>query len=502
MPALLAALAFLFFAAIASGAGAQGPPEHSPAEAFARAHRSVTADADAQAAFDDGLTLLYAFNPEEARRSFERALRVEPQLAIGWWGVAMSYGVNINTEYDAAQQRRGRDAIAKATALAARATPADRGLIEAASKRFTFVAPGDGDRSARAYRDAMSVVAAAYPGDDDVQALAAEAEMDAHPWSYFTADGKATPGTNDTIARVQTILGRNPGHLGANHFLIHLLEEAPHPEAALPSARRLAAMSFEPAAEHLAHMPAHAFMRAGDYHAAGEANARAVGLYQTYLAGNPAGHADYLGHDCRFGIDAFMMSGEAGRAHALAASCGRSTTLTVSIVDVRFRRWSALAQDGELGDFSGGMLLVHDGRLALAATHAKNVRKAADSSASILGDLIDAAIARANGRSDAEIAALTDAVRVQDSSGYAEPPAFWYPVRESLGAAYYRAARYENAERVFRADLARNAENPRSLYGLAETLEREGRTADAQLVHDQFVQAWRYADVALDTNEL
>jgi tetratricopeptide (TPR) repeat protein len=502
VPALLAALAFLFFAAATSEAGAQGPPEHSPPEAFARAHRSVTPDADAQAAFDDGLTLLYAFDPEEARRSFERAVRDEPLLGVGWWGVAMSYGVNINTAFDAAQQRRGRDAIVKATALAARAAPADRGLIEAASKRFAFVAPGDADRSARSYRDAMNAVATAFPGDDDVQALAAEAEMDAHSWSYFTADGKATPGTNDTIARVQTVLARDPEHLGANHFLIHLLEESPHPEGALASARRLAAMSFEPAAEHLAHMPAHTFMRVGDYHAAGQANARAVALYQTYLAGNPAGHGDYLGHDCRFGIDAFMMSGEAARAHPHAATCARSTSLTIPIVDTRFRRWSALAQDGDLGDFTGGMLLVHDGRLALAATHAKNVRKAADSTASILADILDAALARANGRQEAEIAALTDAVRVQDGFGYSEPPAFWYPVRESLAAAYYRAARYDDAERVFRADLARNAENPRSLYGLAQTLEREGRTADAQFVRDRFMQAWKFADVTLDINEL
>ncbi|MBD5657711.1 MAG: hypothetical protein IAI50_21425, partial [Candidatus Eremiobacteraeota bacterium] len=321
MPGLLAAFAFLFSIVIPIAPTTVSPVADAP---FARAHRTVTNDVDAQAAFDDGLTLLYAFDPEEARRSFERAARVQPQLAIAWWGIAMSYGVNINTDYDAAKQRRGRDAIVRAAALAARATPTERGLIEAASKRFALTGSGDADRSARAYRDAMERLAVAFPADDDVLTLAAEAEMDVHSWSYFTADGQATPGTNDTIARLETVLARDPAHLGANHFLIHVFEESAHPEAALAAAKRLAALSFEPAAEHLAHMPAHTFMRVGDYHDAGEANARAVALYERFLAADPAGHTEYLSHDCRFGVDACMMSGEYARAREIAATCARS----------------------------------------------------------------------------------------------------------------------------------------------------------------------------------
>jgi len=483
---------------------AQASPSAAPdaAPAFARAHRAVTADAVAQGAFDDGLTLLYAFDPEEARRSFERALHDEPNLAAAWWGVAMSYGVNINTNYSPDQQRRGHEAILKAATLAAAASPADAALIAAATKRFAYSGANDADRSARAYRDAMKVAAAAFPDDDDVQVLAAEAEMDVHAWSYFTPDGKPTAGTTDIIARLQTVLARDPEHIGANHYLIHALEESPHPEDAVAPARRLAEMSFEPAAEHLAHMPAHAFMRVGDYHEAGEANARALALYETFLAGSPAGHADYLGHDCRFGIDAFMMSGEYARARAIAQTCARGGPGMKGVVDLRFRNWAALASDADLSDFLGGMLLAHDGRLALAQNHAKAVRKGGQVSAPIEADLIEAAIARAKGSSEAEIAALKDAVRVEDSFGYSEPPAFWYPVRETLGAAYLRAGRLDDAEAAFRADLTRDPENPRALFGLAETLTRAGRAADASTVRDRYRRAWRWADTPLDAAEL
>jgi tetratricopeptide (TPR) repeat protein len=414
----------------------------------------------------------------------------------------MSYGVNINTNYDAAKQRLGHDAIEKALALETYAAPADRALIDAASKRFAFTGSSDGNRSARAYRDAMTAAAAAYPADDDVLTLAAESEMDVHAWSYFTPDGKPTPGTEATIARLATVLARDPAHIGANHLLIHIFEESPHPENALAAAKRLSLLSFEPAAEHLAHMPAHTFMRVGDYHAAGDSNARAIALYLTFLAGTPAGHTDYFGHDCRFGVDAFMMSGEYERARTLATTCARGSAGMVATVDLRFRKWDALDRDRELGDFTGGMLLVHNGRLSLAAQRAQATRKSADDSAPIAEDVLDAALARARGRSDSEIAALKDAVRIQDGFGYSEPPAFWYPVRESLGAAYFRAGRYGDAERAFRADLARNAENPRSLFGLSETLAREGRAVDASATRERFDRAWAFADTVLDMQDL
>jgi tetratricopeptide (TPR) repeat protein len=496
----LSAVPFLFLSLVAT-ASAQSPEPQPPA--FERAHRGVSSTVPAAAtAFDEGLTLLYAFNPEEARVAFARAAAADPSFALAWWGVAMSHGPNINTSYDPVSQHAGAAAILRAQALESRAAAVERALIDAAAKRFAFQRAGDGDRSARAYRDAMSAAADAFPLDDDVQTLAAEAEMDVHPWSYFNADGTPTPGTPGLIARLQTVLGRDPDQIGANHLLIHAFEESQHPEEALPAARRLAAMHFEPAAEHLIHMPAHVFMRVGEYHEAGVANARAIDAYRTYQAGTPAGHADYYGHDCIFGVDAFMMSGEYGSSRALAALCRQSASGQTAIVDWRFRRWDALLADGTGNEFLAGMLAAHVGHVPSAQLHLKVIAKGSDTTATIEGGLLEGAIARAQGNSAAEIAALRRAVAAQDTFGYSEPPQFFMPVREALGGALLRAGRDADAESTFRADLDRNRENPRSLLGLAEALERQGRTEDAGAVRARFERAWAHADTDLQLKDL
>lgn len=508
MRRLLAVLGFLFMLAssrsdIAAGSITCTPRATVSVDGFERAHRCVTTGSfSAQAAFDDGLTLLYGFNPEDARRAFERATHEDPGLAIAWWGVATSYAANINTSYDPADQRRGRDAIARAALHRTEASPTERALIDAATKRFAYVDAKDETRSARVYRDAMFAAAKAIPEDDDVRALAAEAEMDVHPWSYFTPDGKPTPGTDDLIAHLRAVLERNPEHIGAEHFAIHAFEESSQPEAALDAARRLSARHFEPAAEHLTHMPAHTFMRVGAYHDAGEANARAVAAYLKYYAGTPAGHNDYFGHDCAFGVDAFLMAGESARARTLAAACKRNGARFAATIDLRSKDWRALATDAEASDFAGGMLLAHDKRMALAQAHLRALHASSDSLSSIEAALLEARIARENGTSDAEIAALERAVKIQDGFGYAEPPTFFYPVRETLGAAYARAHRPVEAERVFREDLARNRENPRALFGLSETLVRAGRADEARPLRTRFERAWRQADTELDLNEL
>jgi tetratricopeptide (TPR) repeat protein len=498
----------LFALLLASPAAAQTSspsplPSASAQPEPVRAHRAVhTSSAEAQAAFDDGLTLLYAFNPEEARRSFERATSADPTLAIAWWGIAMSHGVNINTSFDAAEQQRGHEAIAHAQSLESAATPADRALIDAAAIRFKYVGAKDDDASARAYRDAMNAAATAFPLDDDVLTLAAEAEMDDHPWDYFSKAGVPTAGTAEIIARLETVLARSPHHIGANHYYIHAVEESPHPERALASADYLASIPLEPAAEHLMHMPAHTYMRVGEYHEAGAANVRALAAYRVYLAGNPAGHADYFGHDCVFGVEAFLMSDEIAAARDVARTCMRHGATMLQVVDLRFHRWDVLEKDDNLNNFALGMLAVARGHLPNARTQLKSVASGTDGNSKIEVDLLTASIARAEGRSADEIAALERAVPIEDDNWYSEPPRFWFPVRESLGGAYFRAGRYGEAEATFRADLVNDPSNPRSLFGLAQTLEKEGRDGDAADVDKKFDLAARHADAPFDMGDL
>jgi Tfp pilus assembly protein PilF len=483
-------VALVFFLGIGA-AGAQTPP--------ATAHLAVsTAKPAAQQAFDQGLTLLYAFNPEEARRRFERAAVLDPALAMAYWGIAMSWGVNINSGFEPSNQRLGREAAHRATASAQDATPLERGLIDAAVKRFAYDRKADAASSARAYRDAMDALARRFPDNDDLQALAVEATLDVSPWGYWDG-GQPVAGIAAAIARLETVLKRDPEHIAANHFLIHALEESPHPERALSAAERLNAMPLEPAAEHLAHMPAHIFMQLGDYHAAGNANARALDLFDAYLGGEHAdGHENYRPHDCTFAVDAYMMSGESAAALRSARRCSARLAAEVSM---RFRRWTELGGVSDL-PFAHGMAAIVAGHIAQAEADARNLDAAKSDIASIAALLVRAKIAAARGDRDGEIAALRRAVANQDLEGYGEPPEFFFPVRESLGGALLRAGRPADAERIFRDDLDKNKANPRSLYGLAESLRRQGRTAEADAAQQSFAAAWRYADATLAINDL
>ena len=498
---LLVAFALLFVISIEAAAQSQTP---GPAS-FLRAHHLVSTEiADAQVAFDDGLTLLYAYNPEAARVAFEKAAAADPHLAIAWWGVAMSYGPNINTDFDTANAKRGHDAIERATKLQAGASPVEVALIDAADKRFAHFGPSDGDASAKIYRNAMNATAMQFPDDDDVQALTAEAGMDMRPWAYFKDDGTPQAGTQDIISRLQLVLARDPAHIGAEHFLIHAVEESKHPELALDAARRLAAGNFEPGAEHLIHMPAHTFERVGLYHEAGVANARAVDALLAYLAHQPgANHGAYLGHDCLFGVDAFMMSGEYERGHALAQTCEQNDggKGLIRIVDYRFRRWNALSADGT-GAFVTSMFELHDHKTSDPLKQSKQLASQDSRTAQIAAALITAGLAREHNDSAAEITALTHAVSLQDSAGYSEPPAFYFSAREALGSAQLRASRARDAAATFRADLEKYPGNARSLFGLATALDRLGDADGATVARKAYAAAWAHADTQLTLEEL
>ncbi len=502
MRGLPVALAFL---STLCAAGAQtAPPSPVAPLGDGIAHRTVsTVNAGAQRAFDEGLTLLYAFNYDEARRRFAEAARLDPHLAMARWGIAMSHGININSDFDPAAERSGLDALTSALRSDMNATPVERALIDAAAKRFAFHAKGDADRSAHAYDAAMTAVAVRYPNDDDVQALSAEAAMDVAPWDYWDAAGKPGPFVHATLERLQAVLARNPAHIQANHLLIHLLEESPHPEEALASADHLAAMAFAPGDEHLAHMPAHAYMRAGRYHEAGLANTRGLDLFDAYLAGDHApGHEPYRPHDCKFAVVAYMMSGERVAAEHDADRCDRDARTLHDEIAIRFRRLETLGAPSAQSHLAHGLNAVAAGKLDAAESDARLIDRAEGEVAKVSAAVLRAAIARRRGSSDDEIAILTRAVAVQDAEGYSEPPRYFFPVRESLGGAYLRAGKPAEAERVFRADLARNPENPRSLFGLSAALERQGRVDEAARAKAAFEHAWRWADATLDINVL
>src|SRR6266568_7228750 len=199
-------------------------------------HPVSTKSREAQQFFDQGLKFVYGFNHDEARRSFQRAAELDPKLAMAHWGVALTLGPNYNLPVDPERERAGYDAVQRAVALQENASDPERAYINALTVRYSNDPNTDLHALDRAYKDAMGKLAARYPDDLDAATLYAESAMNLNPWRLWSADGKPAEGTEEIVATLESVLKRDPNHLGANHYYIHAVEASPHPERGLPSA--------------------------------------------------------------------------------------------------------------------------------------------------------------------------------------------------------------------------------------------------------------------------
>jgi tetratricopeptide (TPR) repeat protein len=511
-------LAVLFAAATAA-------PELDPG--LGTLHWTVsTKNAMAQKYFDQGMKYVYAFNHEQAIRSFEEATRRDPELAMGYWGAALALGPNINLDVDPDREKKAYDAIHAAAQHLGHASAKERDLVAALTKRYTNDPQGDLKKLAADYSQAMGELAKKYPNDDDVAVLYAESVMDLRPWKFWSHDGKPAPGTEEGVATLQKVLKRNPTHLGANHYLIHMLEASPHPERAVTAAERLPKLA--PSAGHLVHMPAHVYERTGNYAAAAAANERAATADREFIKKNGGENIYammYYNHNLQFGAASHAMTGNFNAAMTLANEIAQNVTpmlkemppieVTVAYpvqVLARFGRWRDVLKTKPIdaGPLSAALwLYAHGSALAQLGdvSGATSDRKALDvwlakvpddvgmlqnsyKAVGMLGaQVLDARIALASGRTNDGIAALEKAVAMEDTLDYNEPPDWWNPVRETLGAALLRAGRAADAEHVFRDDLARNRNNPRSLYGLAQALKAQKK--DATKTAAAFRAGWK-----------
>src|ERR1700694_2202583 len=290
----------------------------APSPAALAHHRVSTANTDAQREFDLGLTLIYAFNPEEATFHFQEAARRDGQLAMAYWGIALAAGPNVNTTYDVRRAAIGRAALAQARLLHAK--PAERHYIDALEPRYAAQSETEVMTAQRRFAAKMTALAGANPSDIDASVLAAESLMDMTPLNMWPG-GKPNTYTNQVLALLHAALARDPHHVGANHYLIHALEDAPNPEAALGAARDLAARDVPPGAEHLAHMPAHIFTRVGAWDDAIRASLRAIDLFAHYLPGEHSDvHSGYRHHDDQVLLYAYAMSGQWAHARDTATT--------------------------------------------------------------------------------------------------------------------------------------------------------------------------------------
>jgi tetratricopeptide (TPR) repeat protein len=499
-------------------------------------HRGITTGVPlAQQYFDQGMRLLWAFNHDEAARSFAQAVQLDPACVACDWGVALALGPNYNMpRMDRARAHAAWQALQLARSQLAHAAPVEQALVAALVARYPREQVLTAENIApvtQAYAAAMRQVAQQFPDDLDVQTLCAEAQMNVHAWQLWTADGHPAAGTRAIETQLEAVLRRAPDHPGANHYYIHVMEGSPQPQAALAAAERLGALM--PAAGHLEHMPAHIFERIGRYEDASQANRAGIAADQAYLAAThaPGYYGHYLAHN--YGFLAYAAAMEGRKAETLAAVQGLLQHAPVLMLQemgdsgwgrtpgyaalIRFGLWDetlALAppQPDSAGERAGylyarGVALAARGRLeearsqlaALRELHARAATEAAGLGAllEIAEPIVAARIAASDGHNEAASTLLAQAVAAEDRLAYAEPAQWFFPVRHLLGAQLLIAQQPAQAERVYREDLRRNPENGWALYGLAAALRAQGKSAAAARISQQFATAWRHADVRL-----
>jgi tetratricopeptide (TPR) repeat protein len=502
-------------------------------------HRTISSKVPlAQRYFDQGLNLAYAFNHDEAVRSFAEAARRDPSCAICYWGIAYASGPHINNPtMDAPHIKTAWDAVGKARGLAAKASPVERDLIEAQASRYSSDPKADRAPLEKAYADAMREAWKRHPGDSDVGMMFAEAAMDQHPWDLWTPDGKPQSWTDEIVSTLEAVLRLNPNHPGANHLYIHAVEASPQPERAVPSADRLAA-GLVPGAGHLVHMPGHIYQRVGRYEDAAEANRKAIAVDDKYVGKVPQQgfYLMYKAHNHQF--LAFSAMAEGHSEEAIRAAQGMVAQFPPEMVKemaafmdggfslpefvlVRFGKWDEIlkrpAPDPVLKASTGiwhwargqalaatGKLALADAELAAVATSAASLEEQApvgfNSAKTFLGiasDMLAAELAAKRGQAEVAIRRLEAAVAGEDSMRYNEPADWPLPIRHYLGTALLAAGRAQQAEAVYREDLRRSPENGWSLFGLAAALEQRGATAEAAAARVRFQKAWGRNDLVI-----
>jgi len=506
-------------------------------------HPVSTSNSSAQQFFDQGLRFIYAFNHDEAARSFQHAAELDPKLAMAYWGVAEAVGPNYNDPASDDRFRQAHGAIQKAVDLSSNVSSAEKAYIQAMAKRFPADSSSDRRRAAEAYHDAMRELVNQFPDDLDAATLFAESGMNLHPWGLWHPDGTPEVGTEEIVATLESVLKRDPNHMGAVHYYIHSVEASPHPERALAGANKLA--SLAPGAGHLVHMGAHIYIRTGDYDAAVKINQQAAVVDRAYIKESRAQGIYpmmYYSHNLHFIAMCAAMDGDYSEsrknADLLAAHVGPAVKdmpplegfMTIPLaVELRFHRWDAILKSPQpdpamkiatvFWHFAQGMAQAAKGNLdradaeykvvsdAEAATppdmvFAMPVNNKAKDIMKIAKNVLAAKIAMARRDNVNAMAMLREAVTIQDSLKYGEPPDWFFPVRESLGAALLLSGDAAGAEKIFREDLDRNPRNPRSLFGLRQALKAQKRDYDAEFIDKQLRSSWKGSDASLTLEDL
>jgi len=505
-------------------------------------HPITTQSKLAQRYFNQGLTLCFAFNHKEAIRSFRGVLKHDADCAMAYWGIAYASGPHVNRPMDREDNTRAWDALQKALALKSTVSANEQAYIDAMAKRYQAEFTEDRSPLDKAYAAAMRELTKQFPDDLDAHTIFSEALMNTMPWDYWLKDRSPKPETEEAFAALRHVIKRNPNHPGANHFFIHAVEAGPHPEQGIPSADRLTGYASQ--AGHLVHMPAHIYMRVGQYQDAELANRSAVKADRSYIrhcAAQGFYPGAYYPHNEHFLWYALLFQGRSADALAAAKTsadialenyCGPKKAVEGPrlrhlpwLTLARFGRWNEvlrIAQPSSTNDFLIDRAMWHFARgLALAAKgqpdnaageleamskliNSEDAKKLdspqfpATAMLAVAEHWLAGKVAAAKGNSVAMIEHLQKAVKTEDDLPYMEP-AYWpIPVRPTLGAALIKAGKPAEAEAVFREDVKRWPRNGWGLFGLEQSLRAQGKSDSADIVHREFIEAWKRADTRLN----
>ena len=549
MSARLVALAALLLGAACSSPGVD-PASHashgsSPAAGAPvlydslgnYSYRITTASPQAQRWFDQGLRLVYAFNHHEAQRAFREAARLDAQCAMCYWGIAITEGSNYNDPTNAEREQRALAAVQQAQRLVGGVRPAERALIQALAKRHSAEPTATREALDRAYADAMRGVVRQFPEDLEAATFFADSLMLLRPWDLWAPDGAPHTGTEEIVQTLERALAKNPGHPGANHLYIHAVEASTQPGRAEAAADRL--RTLVPGAGHLVHMPSHIYWRVGRYADALASNVAAVEADRAYFntaQPSPIYGGGYYPHNLDFIWQAAAMQGR--RADTLRAAREFAAAVPAEMIKampdmetapvapivalVRFGRWDevlglapppaewpyvtgvwryarGLAFNGK-GQGAQAVEELQRLEAVIAGVPAERTTASFFRTRTLLqmaANVLAGEIAAKNGEGEIAERLLRAAVAEQDTHWFTEPPVWYFPVRQTLGAVLLELKRPADAERVYREDLRRNPENGWSLFGLASSLKAQGKAEEAGQVDARFRKAWSRADVQL-----
>jgi tetratricopeptide (TPR) repeat protein len=504
-----------------------------------------TDNPEVQQWFDQGLMLTYGFNHDAAERSFLKAIELEPECAMCWWGASLVLGPNINAPMPPEANAPAHERLQAALALAPEANEREQAYIEALSVRYT-AEPLD-DRSAldKAYAEAMAAVVDRYPDDLDAATLYAESLMNLQPWDFWEDDGVTATGNTPEILQVlESVMDRAPEHPGALHLYIHAVEASDgetlrRGEWAADQLRDLI-----PGSGHLVHMPSHIYARVGRWRDAASVNRDAIKADDLYLAicrpqpgVYPLGYVPHNHHflwfvssmigDRETALDAARSTAERTSDPELMRAPGleamQNFAFTPVFAKVRFGLWDEIADTPRPADDLPYMNALWHYAQAVAALRQER-REEAGAHHEVLSDLAEhpafdemmwfgrypltygvrvaerivaAEIALADGDTESAIDRLHEAIAIEDDIPYDEPPGWHHPVRQILGAVLLEAGELAEAEAVYRAELRRNPDNGWSLFGLRQALAAQDRDDEAEAIDAEFSQAWADADIEL-----